>query len=901
MTHYDVDEQHPYPGLYSFREQDRNYFFGRKREIKELAERIKSNVLTVVLGKSGIGKTSLLQAGLIPELRKEYYLPIYLRIRFDNDKESPIRQVKKTVEAKIKELDKTTPSFRDLTLWEYFHNLKIFGGYVKPLLFFDQFEEVFTAGKKYPGKIDPLITEIGDLVQNWVPVTVQEKYKDQRLPYGKRPNYRVIFSLREEYLPKLKNFSLYIPSIVNGRYHFRVVQIRKEDAVEAVWKPGKKVIASRDVAEEMVKKIPESKEADYSPYEEQKGYWKSEKIEPFLLSLFCFKINEKRLKIGGVISRELFAGVKAKDIIKDYFEENINSSLRKALEEQLLTEDGFRKLQDVNSFKKGGDVKDTDIEMLIRKRIIRRESRNNIDYIELIHDVLAPILKKSRDKRKEEEKHLKELEEKNRELRRNRNIIIFIMILLMVLGALTWYVYKQKTIAEKKARSAKSYELAAYSENSLDRDPTLSFRLAERAYAADHTNPNAYGALLNSYYHKKAAFYQAILKHNDNVNSAGFSPDGEYIITAGKDKIAKLWDLTGKKVREFKHDDIVRFASFSPGGEYLVTAGGVKTIRLWTLDGEPLKKFKTKNYVDFAVFSGNMKYIATVGVDKTVRYWDFDGNLVNKVSFVNKGITRGIISYKGRKVIIREDSRKTALLLDARGNVLMEFKGHKDYVNSAFFSPDGRYIVTASDDRTARLWRVNVGKWEEEVLPARAPPDFARAVSPEGRYIVKVTRRSNILYLRDKKTGREWKMEGHEKVVNAAAFSPSGEHILTASMDGTARLWDLKGNALRVFRGHKESVNSACFSPGEKHIVTASSDRTVRFWNLNGVQVFKFDEFNDIVNSASFSVDGKYIIIYPAHEPAQIRLVDPKEIIRIVNKQRVWQLDNEVKKTYRIN
>jgi WD40 repeat protein len=274
---------------------------------------------------------------------------------------------------------------------------------------------------------------------------------------------------------------------------------------------------------------------------------------------------------------------------------------------------------------------------------------------------------------------------------------------------------------------------------------------------------------------------------------------------------------------------------------------------------------------------------------------------MNTAPLANKEITRGNISYNGKKVIIREDSKKTAQLLDAAGNVLMEFKGHRDYINSAFFSPDGKYIVTAGDDRTARLWKVSVRRWREDVSPGRAPPDFKRAVSPDGRYIVEVTRRSNTLYLRDEKAGRQWKMEGHEKVVNSAAFSPSGGYIVTASMDGTARLWDLTGNELRVFRGHKESVNSACFSPGGKYIVTASSDRTIRFWNPNGIRVFEFEEFNDIVNSASFSLDGKYILIFPAHGPAQIRLVDAEEIIRIVNKQCVWQLDDEVKKTYRIN
>jgi hypothetical protein len=71
-----IDDQHPYAGLFAFREEDRDYFFGREREINALVKLIDKKVLTVLFGKSGVGKTSLLRAGLIPRLRSNYYLPI---------------------------------------------------------------------------------------------------------------------------------------------------------------------------------------------------------------------------------------------------------------------------------------------------------------------------------------------------------------------------------------------------------------------------------------------------------------------------------------------------------------------------------------------------------------------------------------------------------------------------------------------------------------------------------------------------------------------------------------------------------------------------------------------------------------------------------------------------------
>ena len=115
--------------------------------------------------------------------------------------------------------------------------------------------------------------------------------------------------------------------------------------------------------------------------------------------------------------------------------------------------------------------------------------------------------------------------------------------------------------------------------------------------------------------------------------------------------------------------------------------------------------------------------------------------------------------------------------------------GHTGAVNSAAFSPDGTRIVTASNDKTARLW--------------------------------------------DAKTGAALAtLSGHTDTVWSAAFSPDGTRIVTASDDNTARLWDAKtGAALATLSGHTDTVNSAAFSPDGSRIVTASDDKTARLWD----------------------------------------------------------------------
>ena len=147
---------------------------------------------------------------------------------------------------------------------------------------------------------------------------------------------------------------------------------------------------------------------------------------------------------------------------------------------------------------------------------------------------------------------------------------------------------------------------------------------------------------------------------------------------------------------------------------------------------------------------------------------------------------------------------------------------------SATFSPDGMRIVTASNDKTARIW--------------------------------------------DSETGQEIKaLIWHEESVKSAVFSPDGKRIVTASDDETARIWDsASGQEIMVLRGHEASVNSAAFSPDGKLIVTASDDKTARIWDSASgqqIMVLRGHQFSiasgtesSRVASAAFSPDGKRVI-----------------------------------------
>jgi hypothetical protein len=250
---------------------------------------------------------------------------------------------------------------------------------------------------------------------------------------------------------------------------------------------------------------------------------------------------------------------------------------------------------------------------------------------------------------------------------------------------------------------------------------------------------------------------RAILGHAGPVWSVAFSPDGKQVVTASFDKTARVWSaFDGKPIAVLKgHADSVSSAAFSTDGKQVVTASTDNTARVWSAsDGKPIAVLKGHaQVVNSAAFSPDGKQVITASWDNTARVWS------------------------------ASDGKPIAVL-----------KGHADQVHSAAFSPDGKQVVTASEDGTARVWSASDGK-----------PIAAR--------------------------------KGHAGWVSSAAFSPDGKQVVTASSDNTARVWSASdGKPIAELKGHTGPVYTAAFSPDGKQVVTASGDKTARVWSLEPVQ-----------------------------------------------------------------
>lgn len=385
-----VNSQNPYIGLESYREEYKEFFFGRSADIANLLKLIRNNPVTVLSGKSGLGKTSLINAGLVPELRKMDFLPIYLRLNFDDVEVGVLDQLKKIIYEECRKIDPSSPEFRNVSLWEYFHQLSLLRGFVEPVLIFDQFEELFTRGEFYDDRVKHFITELSNLIENEVPVEVQDKYEGEQIPLDLvAQHYRILISLREDYLARLETLSLTIPSLKKSRY--RLLQMNADQALEAVLMPGREIIHE-----------PEARQLLQFLFEEpnisQSLKHDIPEVEPFLLSLVCFQVNNRRKRRQEPhITSQLVEKIQVKNIIEEFYEKSVSfltKGSRDLLEEKLLTADGFRKLQPKVDLVKEGHLEDSDIEKLIDKRILRKEIWSGREHLELIHDVLIPIIRK---------------------------------------------------------------------------------------------------------------------------------------------------------------------------------------------------------------------------------------------------------------------------------------------------------------------------------------------------------------------------------------------------------------------------------------------------------------------------------------------------------------------------
>lgn len=370
--------------------------FGRNREIDQLTDSIWANVQTIIYGKSGIGKTSMLQAGIYPRLRKLNFFPVLIRLSFYSG--DYVSTVKECVTREAEREDETigkmrlTPIMLDkeldvgsASLFQFFSKIKFVdsvGNAHIPVLIFDQFEEQINNKQNWGKTVDFLSRSLYELLEDNLV---------SRPPCNEFTNYRIVFSMREDYLYCLEDIvDKY--SLTELKFNrFRITAVKEPDAREIILKTFGVGALEQGCEQQIVDEIIRKSRTEG-------GF---DDINTAILSFTASLLYENA--IDGVVHK-----TQLKDIdvyIQRYYNEaceqiGLDSALR--LEEMLLTKDGQRRPVLKQELYDQGVLTDEKLEILEQNKIVRVVNGNDDrESLEYIHDIFSKVvLHKQTDKAK---------------------------------------------------------------------------------------------------------------------------------------------------------------------------------------------------------------------------------------------------------------------------------------------------------------------------------------------------------------------------------------------------------------------------------------------------------------------------------------------------------------------
>ena len=905
----------PYKGLIPYAEEDAPFFFGRDPDKEIITANLMARRLTLLYGPSGVGKSSVLRAGvehhLLEQARQNLDKrgkPEFAVVVFNQWRDNPrvyleLEVLKSVAQACGGQLLDNQQMPDDLV--EIFRiNAARVGG--RLLIILDQFEEYFL----YHAQEDGPGTFAADFPR---------ALSDPDLPIS------FLISIREDALAKLDKFEGRIPHLFDN--YLRIEHLDTEAAREAIEKP----IARYN-------QLLETKEQEIE-------------IEPALVDAVLDQVKTGQVVIGeagrGSVAADETENTEARIetpflqlVMTRLWQEEIRSGSRKLRLETLNRLGGAKRIVETHLDEAMRELSGEEqrIASLVFQHLVTR-SRTKIAYpvldlaeeyrlapeqilsvvetlssgenrilrpvaapldqpellrYEIFHDVLANAILDWRRRyvetreRAETEKKLEiEADERAKAeqrlareqmlVRRQRWGLVALAAMLLAMLALTWWAFEQRAEA-KHAQASEAKQRAeaitqkdnaekaqADAETARDGIKQALDRETRQREEADKQRIAAVKAQSEANRQRLAAVQAEAEaeKQRDVAETASIAAVKERNRAEEQAKVSQSRELAASAIAEsqFNPELGVLLANEALKVKYTPQAQDAFRQAMIVLPARAVLRGHT-SIVRSAAFSPDGKLVVTASEDGTARVWDIrTGQSLKELGGPTNFVQSAAFSPDS-KLIVTASNDRTARVWDAgTGQNLKELRGHTDALSSAAFSPDGKLIITASVDGTVRVWHAGTGQSLKE-LSGHTSRVSSASFSPDGKLIVTASH-DKTARVWDAVTGQSlMELRGHTNYVRSAAFSPDGKLTVTASGDRTARVWDaVTGLSLRELRGHTGAVSSAAFSPDGKLVVTASTDGTARVWDANtGQSLQELRGHTSLVQSAAFSSDGKLIV-----------------------------------------
>ncbi len=940
-----LDEKaNPYKGLESFEEGDSEKFFGRKALIETLQEFMANHPLTVVLGASGSGKSSLVKAGLIPQLKKErQQWRVLDPIR---PGESPFRALNHALERENlpvfaipnQPTDDVTSgdaskegNSSDNTLWyeqglqnlsfnlvawrELYPNSKL-------LLVIDQSEELVTLSR--------------DEVER------EMFLKGLARALNAFPDWlRIVLTLRSDFEPQFRETALE-PYWSGAR--FIVPAMTREELREAIVEPATAKVMYFEpptLVDQLIDEVVQMPGA--LPL---LSFTLSELYLKYIKSVREGKRNNRAItqedyeQLGGV-ARSLTqrADYEYEELVKldPAYEQTVRHVMLRmvavgggelARRRVLCTELEYPEPENAR-------VKEVIERFVAARLLVKGRDIENQEYVEPAHDVLVRGWQKLLSWKQQEQESL-------------------ILQRRLTPAALEWRSQQQakflwnadprldllKQVLNSSDNWFNKLE-AEFVRQSIRQKRKNTIRLWSSVTGAFVVLSGAAIIALNNYIDAQNKLIESGSSLTESLFVSGRELDaivqgvetGELL----KNQIFPINEDTKMRVattlqqvayglsernRLLGHEADVLSVSFSP--DKIIASGSRDgTIRLWHHNGELMQTLpKQKDSIFGVSFSQNGQTLISTSYEEGVKVWQRqpNGRFTLHRSIADKHRMMALSLSPKNKIIATADSspksiKSTIKLWSLNGKLIRTFTGHHDRINDLSFSPDGQTIASASTDNTIKLWSLKNGKPPQTILEN----DHVFGV----RFVDNQTLASASV----DGTVKLWNVNGkkimdfkgrHSDAVQGLALSPDSKTLASASADGTIKLWSLKdGKLLQTFKGHDNSVNDVSFSPDSKMIASASDDRSLRIWSLDNtvptlqgrnVSFSPSPDSQMIVsgdkdgNVKLWSRDGKFQRVFPAHKEVinQVSFSPNGQLIATASTDKtvkLWHLDGTLFRT----